>query len=336
MKKTKNRIFFSFTKYILLIALAGFSLTGCALLKKNHNANSSSANNLVVDVSAEADNRKAPSLKTDAGSSPALENQVLINQTDLEFAPNSLTIYLNQANVLVSSDRTLKKNKIKVTLIKGKPSCGVEFKNQEGNLTLTEPREGESFFSRFKKSHKIPSGFGCLYLVEVVLKKETALKIDLVRAEIEVAHFNNAPIDIHLKWGDVDLAEVGPVNVQCEHCMLSGEAVNGPVTYNIEQGNVGLAGLTDSVVGSTNGDVILKWKKISATTQAKIISKAGDVVVMVPPQAKPWPTVQCQRGDISSNYFDVKDLPSLQQSSFQVTAELGNVRFYRYQEVSQQ
>ncbi|MGE4233635.1 MAG: hypothetical protein AB7F43_09930 [Bacteriovoracia bacterium] len=162
----------------------------------------------------------------------------------------------------------------------------------------------------------------CTYKIDFSLDGSTPLKMDLVRSKVFIEGWSE-PIDINLKNGDIDLVSVGQVDVTCVSCNLTGEALDGPVNFKLENGNVGLTKLVGPVSGQTIGDIVLQWKKISTSSEVQLRAPAGDVVLTFPYGVPVAPSVKAKTEVVS------KLTPSDRGVPVNIVADSGQVKLFR-------
>lgn len=181
-------------------------------------------------------------------------------------------------------------------------------------------REGGQ--SATSKSEYFHSGLACHYQIALAVRT-TPAEFVLKQGSIDVENWDHE-IQARMDWGEMNLLNVGGLQVLCGECTLTGERVHGKVRFDIQKGNIGLDGLEDSVQGRTQGDLVLKWAKISRSSEVKIHSLAGDVILAIPGRVPLAMDLQVPRGEVYSKF-----LPSSFGVPVSINAEQGNIRLLK-------
>lgn len=176
--------------------------------------------------------------------------------------------------------------------------------------------------SATNKSEFFHSGLNCHYQIELALRT-TPAEFVLKRGTLDIENWDHL-VQARMDWGEMNVSNVGALQVLCGECTLTGERVHGKVRFDVQKGNIGLDGLEDSVEGRTQGDLVLKWAKLSRSSEVKIHSLAGDVILAIPGRVPLSMDLQVPRGEVYSKF-----LPSHLGVPVSVTAEQGNVRLLK-------
>ena len=203
---------------------------------------------------------------------------------------------------------------ITVKLLKGPSNCKIKLVTTETRLTLVD---------------FMPEEVKCRFQIEISTAKPAELMINIERGVASISNWKES-ITVESKNADVDIAEVGPTAVKCERCTFSGSGVYGRLKYEIDNGNVGVEGLTATVDGRTLGDVVLKWNKVLPGSFIKVLSHYGDVFLTIPQKTLLALDLKVPKGEVYSN----KKSSELVLNSAElhggmpvsVVAETGNVR----------
>ncbi|MEW6056073.1 MAG: hypothetical protein AB1540_05610 [Bdellovibrionota bacterium] len=239
-----------------------------------------------------------------------------------------INLQVEHADVRLVAGQPVRKGKLNVALLRGRPECNVRVSETDGVLDVVEaPGEARTVqqISGVGKSGRssVPDA-KCHFEIEMELSESAELSVDLKRGSIFLEQW---PRSAHLKlgWGEVAVGNAGALVVECGRCTLTGEEIDGPVRFQLESGNVGLAGLSSSVEGQTLGDAVLKWKKVRPKAEVKVVSRAGDAILFFPSGVPLSLELQAPRGDVSSKVGKENH----QGVPVSVTAQAGNVRVYR-------
>lgn len=314
-----------------LVAAVALLLTpGCALFKPgvttiSHDASETTESVLVPPAPAMA-TVGASAAADSAAAAAAVAKSVEVDSLDRKDLPtlSRLVVQLPYADVVLGTSPGFRKGQLRITKTAGEARCKVRVSETEKGLEITEPPKSSGALSAVGKAKSaLPPVSGCRFGIEIGLREAAMAVIELTRGSLAVEAWS-APLEVKMDWGDVDVGTVGALNVTCGRCTLTGEGVDGPLSYKLERGNVGLAGLSGSVVGSTFGDTVLKWRRLKSDSSVKLVSQAGDVILFFPESVPLAIDLKAPRGDVNSHFqTGAHGVPVL------VTAELGNVRVYR-------
>ncbi|MBI3543208.1 MAG: hypothetical protein HY075_08050 [Deltaproteobacteria bacterium] len=329
-----------------VLTLSLVSAPGCALLKKNADSGGGDDEAVVADTVASSVPAHQPdetailkplaTLHADPAQAAAAPAAVAaqvetlegarLERTDLK-AIKKLSIRLSHAEVQLSGAGESRKTRFKIDQAPAGTDCRVRVRidSTNGALEIAEatPVPGHAMSAVSKGKSSVPSASRCRFVLQLETREPMPAVVEVTRGSILAESWPQS-LTLKLDWGDVDVGAVGPLDVTCGHCMFSGEGIAGPLHYNLESGNVGLAGLGGSVVGQTLGDTVLKWQRLRADSNVKLVSHAGDVILFFPESSPLAIDLHAPRGDVNSRFeTGGRGVP------VSVTAELGNVQVYR-------
>ncbi len=328
----------------LLAAVVMISLQGCALMKTSPDvivspaeATATGSDGMPLTVlsqpsggAAQAAVGATPVIPASTTRlTPVVANTVTevsaLDRTDVK-AFSKISIHLAYAEISLSGAGS-RKGRLKIEKLSGEADCRLRIQESDKGLEISEPllarRGAEGLSAVGKVKSALPVVSKCRFSIAIELKKAVETSIELVRGTLSADSWDE-PLRIKLDWGEIDVATVGALSVACGRCSLTGEGVAGPLHYNLETGNVGMAGLAGSVEGQTLGDTILKWRKLRSDSNIKVTSRAGDVILFFPESVPLAIDLKAPRGDVNSRFqTGAHGIP------VSVSAELGNVKVYR-------
>jgi hypothetical protein len=222
--------------------------------------------------------------------------------------------------------------KIEVKLLKGDDHCKFQIKDQEPDFEiidqamLLKPSTFSKISGIFKSAKsKVPNVATCEYGVDIKMYETFPVEFNLKKATLFVENWDK-PLTVDMSWGSIDLVSVSAINVKCGDCDLTGEKIKGHVQFNLDNGNVGLSGLTSNVEGITYGDTVLKWERLAQDSEVKLVSRAGDVILQFPKGVHLALDLKVPKGEIYSKNEEAAEKKGIPVS---ITAEAGNVKLYR-------
>ena len=292
------------------------------------------------EITLEKNGYEVLQLKENADTSRKENSETTTPTTSWEFdwlkkdldEVSKLVVNLKDAQVEISQETNYKKGTVRVSLLKGdKAVCIPQLIKEKAEIILKENAKGGQNVAEKKMSDKVSGIFKsktpklekslCSYKVQGVFPKALEISAELKRGSFFISSWNK-PISLKVEFGDIDLEKVSKTNIECVECNLSGEEVDGELSYKIDSGNVGFEGLTDSVVGETLGDSVLHWKKFPTKGSVTVLSKMGNIHLKVPRGLSLNADLKAPRGDI---YVD-EGLNTSSGIAFAATAEGGSVR----------
>jgi hypothetical protein len=329
----------------LLAGVAGWALSGCATGSRS----TAEAAPVATQATAAAPAAPGGAIKpvADANEPGALFVETATFDRAGLATPDKVLIYLSFADLSISTGAPARAGAhLRIARVAGGAECLVRAEEKAGMLLISEARAplvgrqmpraaaGSTRFSAVSKGRSAIPDTGCRYAVELSSPEAAELLVDLKRGSVLVENWAEA-VSVKLDWGDVDVGAVGPLNVECGWCTLTGEGVRGSLHYAIENGNVGMADLAGSVEGHTSGDTVLKWSRLPRDGSVKLASTAGDVILVFPGGMDLNIDLKAPRGEI---YPRVDDDSAKRLGCYEgkhpgipvtVSAAAGNVRIYR-------
>lgn len=307
----------SFHAVVALVLAAAFGAGGCATARKE-NAEQPAAR-------AQAGTQNTGAVDTAAPAASAADDVAEVDRNDLQ-ALSRVEVKLPFADVQLVGNSAARRSHLKIKRIAGSEACRVRVVVENNQLRISEGASavkpsGLSGVGKGKSA--LPPVPACKFAVELASKETPESAVELVRGSVQAEQWKQA-LSIRVDWGDIDVGSVGPLKVTCGRCTLTGEEIAGPLNYELQSGNVGLAGLVGSVEGATLGDTVLKWRKLAAGSKVKLLSRAGDVILTFPGATPLAIDLKAPRGEVHTKVgHGESGVP------VDVVAELGNVQVYR-------
>lgn len=285
-----------------------------------------------MQVNAPAAETADASLNVVQGVVDGRSSPLLVDRNDLkEF--EKVSINFEYADVTVAANAAARRGTLRVQLLKGGSDCKAHVSDTDKVLVIGDKPPAATATAALSAAAKtasrlvvrstIPNSIKCRYAVELGLRQSAPLFVELTRGSVALENWASQS-QLQLEWGDVDVGSIGALDVKCGRCTLAGEGVSGSLRFLMDNGNVGLSGLSGSVDGQTLGDTILKWRRIKPDATVKISSRAGDVVLTFPRGVPLDMQLKAPRGEVStaSHRMATRGIPVT------VRADLGNVRLY--------
>lgn len=301
---------------------------GCAVFRKKEGPSLNSAGPVVPVIPViPVINETTPHPNTNPQplsrpNSPQYTLVESLNRSDFENI-EKIAINLTHADVSLVGNVPARKGRLKLERVAGDQNCLVKMSETNQTLDLTDDSKPDLELNSSRHKSALPPSSRCHFSIEIGLPEAIETSIALTRGLVSAEAWD-AALELKIAWGDIDVGSVGPLNVNCGRCTLTGDGVSGPFHYALNVGNVGVSGLSDSVDGRTLGDTVLKWKKIKSDSNVKVASHAGDVILFFPRFAPLALSLQAPRGEVFS-----KESEREHGVPVSASAELGNIQLYR-------
>lgn len=234
-----------------------------------------------------------------------------------KFSASFEKLRLSFSNASIRLDTTGSKKKpglISVKVTKGGAECQARLAISPTRVTLVE---------------HITQKVKCRFDVTITGIAAASTDINLGKGTIQAMNWNQ-PLNAVIDSGDFDFENLGLIQLQCNRCNLSGSGASGGVRYTIGNGNIGIENLEGSVEGSSNGDHVLKWRKLLPGSKVLVNASAGDVIVAFPKNAHLSLELKVPRGEVysqlSSNETVLNAQELRQGTPVSISAATGNVR----------
>lgn len=166
--------------------------------------------------------------------------------------------------------------------------------------SVSLPSGGASIDLEPQTNEKSVTPQECIFEIQANLDENVDLQIFADRdAYVEIENWRG---DVQYKTtrGIIGFSRLQILDVECVACDISGESLEGPLYFQIQQGTVGILGMRDSVTGSSGGDVSLQWENIKKESIVNLSSKAGDIRLDFPRQAQLTMDLKAPRAEIFS------------------------------------
>ncbi len=306
MQKTYRRLVFFLGFYMIVNQFVSCSHKNISSENKDTNVNQQTGE---MNQASDFPNNPMSVIKLEEITNAKIEfGPLVIDPLEVQ---NRINIKLSNAQIkLISTDKK-KDNLLEIKLVKGNPNnCKIKVMHSDQLLFLAE---------NFNADEK------CKFFVEIKLYETVPVDLTLGIGSIWASEWDDT-INVKLQNGDVDFENIGSLNIKCKECTVAGSGVSGDLSYEIGNGNVGVEGLSQKVIGSTLGDTVLKWNMVNKSSQSSIISRGGDIILSFPKSGSMRFELNVPIGDVYSTILP--DLVSVTDTAavFKVYAETGNVR----------
>jgi len=186
-------------------------------------------------------------------AAPSPDTQEPVRRSDYHKLTDIKKIWISLAfaNVRVQTGASKKNSEARVKVFPPQghtlktDHCSAHFETDNGELRIVETKNiGKEIVSTISGALKlgtnsIPTEFECRYEVEIDSAESIDLGVQIVRGSLTAENWKKN-IEVELDWGDVDVGNVGAVNINCGRCTVAGENVSGRFDFRIANGNVGV------------------------------------------------------------------------------------------------
>ncbi len=169
------------------------------------------------------------------------------------------------------------------------------------------------------------SSHDCIFEIQGTL--DESIHLDLFAERDGYVEIEGWQGDVEYKSsrGILGFSHLRTLNVDCGACDVSGEFLEGPFYFQVQNGSVGVVNLRDSVTGNSGGDIALHWEVLKKESMVNLSNRSGDIRLDFPKQAHLTMDLKAPRAEIFSTAASAEN-----GSTVNATANAGSVRVFKH------